>query len=66
MEPEVLIVNLAYATYAATGLCKRMQTIRTVLLISSLLFAGFGLAVGIYSVVAFSVVTSCPLGPANV
>lgn len=54
MEPEVLIVNLAYATYAATALCHRVRTLRSVLLASSLLFAAFGLVAGIYSVVAWN------------
>ena len=54
MELEVLIVNIAYATYAATALCQRLRTLRYVLLASSILFATFGLLAGIPSIIAWN------------
>lgn len=54
VELEVLIVNIAYATYAATALCHRVRTLRSVLLASSILFAGFGLVTGILSIIAWN------------
>ena len=62
MELEVLIVNIAYATYAATALCQRLRTLRYVLLASSILFATFGLLAGIPSIIGLEPWSRPPQG----